>query len=288
MSAPLITTIAEVREFLASARPQARMVACVPTMGDLHAGHGALIERARAEAGLVVVTIFVNPIQFDRSDDYQRYARRLDADRAFCEARGVDAIFAPSAGEMYPEPAATFVDVPELASHLCGAFRPGHFRGVATVVAKLFHIIQPDRAYFGEKDAQQLAIIQQMVRDLNFTVEIVPVPTVREPDGLAMSSRNRRLTTEERAAAPALFRSLSEGQRAIAAGERDAAKVKAAVLGVLASEPGIRAEYIEIVDSRMQPLDQIAVPVRLAAAVWLGSTRLIDNVPAGEADATGR
>jgi pantoate--beta-alanine ligase len=279
MTAELVTTIADVRERVAAARRQARSVACVPTMGALHAGHGALIERARAESDLVVVTIFVNPIQFDRREDYRQYSRQIEADRGFCDARKVDIIFAPSAAEIYPEPVASFVDVPDLARHLCGAFRPGHFRGVATVVAKLFHIVQPDTAYFGEKDAQQLAIIRQMVRDLNFPVGIVAVPTVRESDGLALSSRNQRLTPEQRRIAPALFRALTEGQRAIAAGQRQSAKVKAAVLGVLEAEPCIRVEYVELVDPRMQPVEQVSGDVRLAAAVWLGSTRLIDNVP---------
>jgi pantoate--beta-alanine ligase len=292
MAAEVVTTIAEMRQFVEAARRQKRspklsidaarpgscLVACVPTMGDLHAGHGALIEKARAASEVVVVTIFVNPTQFERKDDYDKYTRDPAADRHFCDARNVDAIFAPSAGEMYPEPLATFVEAPELARHLCGAFRPGHFRAVATVVAKLFNIVQPDTAYFGEKDAQQLAIIRRMVRDLNFAVEIVPVPTVREPDGLALSSRNRRLTPEERRAAPALFRALTEGQHSIAGGERIAARVKAAVLRLLESEPLIRVEYVEAADARMQPVERISSDVRLMAAVWLGSTRLIDNV----------
>ena len=208
-------------------------------------------------------------------------ACNIEADRLFCEARGVDAVFAPAAEEMYPEPAGTFVEVPEVAQHLCGAFRPGHFRGVATVVAKLFHIVQPDTAYFGEKDAQQLAVIGQMVCDLNFPVRIVPVPTVREPDGLALSSRNQRLSPEERRIAPALYQALTAGRDLIAGGERDASKVKAAALRALASEPGIRLEYLEVVDTRMQPVERIAGVVRLAAAAWIGSTRLIDNVACG-------
>jgi pantoate--beta-alanine ligase len=247
-------------------------------MGDLHRGHGALMERARAEAGVVVVTIFVNPMQFDRADDYQRYARRLDADLQFCQARNVDLVFAPPVEVMYPQPAAVFVDAPDLARYLCGAFRPGHFRGVATVVAKFLNIVQPDTAYFGEKDAQQLAIIRQMVLDLNFAVEIVPVPTVREPDGLALSSRNQRLTPDQRRTAPTLYRALCEGQRAIAGGERRAAAAIALARQILEREAGMRVEYIEIVDRRMQPVELITSDVLLAAAVWLGPTRLIDNV----------
>src|ERR1035437_4004066 len=278
MRTELVTTIAHIRELISTARRGARSVACVPTMGALHAGHGALIERARAASDVVVVTIFVNPIQFDRRDDYEQYARHLDKDRKFCDARSVDIVFAPSAEEMYPGSIATLVEAPDLARHLCGAFRAGHFRGVATVVAKLFNIIQPDTAYFGEKDAQQLAIIQHMARDLNFAIDIVPVPTMRDPDGLALSSRNQRLTPQQRRMAPTLFRALTEGQRSVAGGERQAAKVKAMVLQVLESEPGIRVEYVEIVDPRMQPVDYISADVRLVAAVWVGPTRLIDNL----------
>jgi pantoate--beta-alanine ligase len=284
MKSELVTTIAQIRERLAAARREGRSVACVPTMGALHAGHGALIERARAAADVVVVTIFVNPIQFDRSDDYQHYARSLDADHAFCGAHHVDLVFAPSAEEMYPEPVDTFVEAPDLARHLCGAFRPGHFRGVATVVAKLLHIVQPNTAWFGEKDVQQLAVIRQMVRDLNFAVEIISVPTVREPDGLALSSRNQRLTAAERRQAPSLFRALRAGQRMVAEGERQAANVKAAVLRLLDHQPEARVEYVEIVDARMQPVESIGPDARLVAAVWFGATRLIDNLPCGASE----
>jgi pantoate--beta-alanine ligase len=279
MSLELIRTIARMREYSAEARRQSRILGCVPTMGALHAGHVALIERARSECDTVVTTIFVNPIQFDRPDDYQRYARTFEADLGYCEARKVDAVFAPSAEEMYPEPPATFIEVPDLARHLCGEFRPGHFRGVATVVAKLFNIVQPDIAYFGEKDAQQLAIIERMVLDLNFQVRIVAVPTVREPDGLALSSRNRRLTPEERRIAPLLYQALTKARDMIAAGERDSQSVKRAATEILGAEPAIRLEYLEIVDPQsMQPVSRISGPVRVSAAIWLGSTRLIDNV----------
>lgn len=284
MRAELVTTIARMRERIATERRLGHTVACVPTMGALHTGHGTLIDRARSASDVVVVTIFVNPIQFDQQADYEQYARHLEVDHAFCDARRVDVVFAPSAAEMYPETISTFVEVPDLARHLCGAFRPGHFRGVTTVVAKLFHIVQPDTAYFGEKDAQQLAVIQQMVLDLNFAVEIVPVPTVREPDGLALSSRNQRLTPEQRRIAPALFRALTAGRSTIAAGERQAVTVKAAVLQVLESEPALRFEYLEVVDSRMQPVATINGDVRLVAAVWCGGTRLIDNVLCGTAE----
>jgi pantoate--beta-alanine ligase len=248
-------------------------------MGALHAGHGALIDRAGSLADVLVVTIFVNPIQFDRRDDYQAYSINLEADRLFCEARDVDVVFAPSAAEMYPAPVETAVDVPALTQHLCGAFRPGHFRGVATVVAKLFNIVQPDVACFGEKDAQQLAIIRQMAGDLNFPLEIVSVETVREADGLALSSRNKRLSMQEREIAPVLFRALSAGQQWAASGERSAAAIKRAVLERLEAQPEFRVEYLEVVDSRMQPAVSLSEDTRIAAAVWLGSTRLIDNVP---------
>lgn len=278
------TSISRLRELIRDARRRKLSIGCVPTMGALHCGHGALIERARAECGLVVVTIFVNPIQFDRKDDYEQYARDFEADSAFCRQRGVDVLFAPSEAEMYPQPARTFVEAPGLGDRLCGAFRPGHFRGVATVVAKLFNIVQPDVAYFGEKDAQQLAIIRQMAADLNFPVSIAAVPTVREEDGLAVSSRNRRLSAEQRRAAPVLFRALCEGRRLIAGGERDASKVKTAICRVLAAEPAIRLEYAEIVDSHFKPVHHIESDVRILAAAWIGSTRLIDNLAAPVGD----
>ncbi len=279
MSAQIVGAIAQIRQRIAAARTAGESIGCVPTMGALHAGHGALIDRARAECGFVVVTIFVNPIQFDQRADYERYARNLPADAAFCEGRGADVVFAPSVEEMYPAPSGVFVEAPELSRRLCGQFRPGHFRGVATVVSKLFNIVQPDSAYFGEKDAQQLAVIQRMVADLNFPIRVVPVPTVREPDGLALSSRNERLSPEERRAAPALYRALLEARCAISRGERDAEVLKSAALKTLAAEPLFRPEYLEIVDPRdFQPVPRVTGGVRIAAAAWLGSTRLIDNV----------
>lgn len=273
------SSIAEVRQHIAAARRANQPILLVPTMGALHAGHGALMDRARRDSGLVVVSIFVNPTQFDRREDYDAYRINLNADLAFCAARGVDLVFAPSASEMYPESGSTTIEVAGVSEHLCGQFRPGHFRGVATVVAKLFHIVAPDRAYFGEKDAQQLAVIQRMVADLDFPIEIVPVATVREPDGLAISSRNARLTPEQRAAAPVVHRALEQARRCIVGGQRCAAEVRQEALRILALEPQARVEYLEIVDSRtMVPVEQIVDPVRIAAAVWFGGTRLIDNV----------
>lgn len=278
MSIEIVTTIAHMRELIGAARRQGRTVGCVPTMGALHAGHGALIERARAAADVLVVTIFVNPIQFDRQQDYQAYVTDADADRRFCEERNVDIIFAPPATEMYPQPLETFVEVPELARYLCGAFRSGHFRGVATVVAKLFHIVQPDVACFGAKDLQQFAVIRRMLHDLNIPVKLIEVETVRESDGLALSSRNARLTPEERAIAPLLFRALHAGQQLLAGGERRAGKARQVALDILEAESRLRVEYLEVVDSDMKPVASVSGAVWIAAAVWLGSTRLIDNL----------
>jgi pantoate--beta-alanine ligase len=248
-------------------------------MGALHAGHGRLMEEARRESACVVVSIFVNPIQFNQIKDYQHYPCTLETDLSFCREHGVDVVFAPPQEEMYPQPQATFVEVTRLTDHMEGRFRPGHFRGVATVVLKLFEIVQPDRAYFGEKDAQQLAVVRSMVKDLNLRVAIVGVPTVREPDGLALSSRNRRLSAEERQIAPLLYEALRAAEERIAAGERCAAAVKRAALAVVEAEPRIQVEYLEIADeTEMQPVEQIAGPVRVAAAIWLGGTRLIDNL----------
>jgi len=277
----LIHTIAGARSAVASARRAGSTIGFVPTMGALHAGHGALIRRAREESGFVLVSLFVNPIQFDHDDDFQRYPRTVPEDLEFCRAQGADAVFAPSAAEIYAAPQLTFVEVPELSGFLCGHFRPGHFRGVATVVCKLFNIVQPDTAYFGEKDAQQLAIVHRMVTDLNIPVAIVPVPTVREPDGLAMSSRNRRLTPEERRIAPMLYRALLEARSAIGRGCAGSGVAKEAAMAVLRAVPQFRVEYLEIVDpATQQPARRIESPVRVAAAAWLGQTRLIDNVSA--------
>jgi pantoate--beta-alanine ligase len=268
--------IAELRSLLARA---ARPVGLVPTMGALHAGHGRLIDAARRASASVVVSIFVNPIQFNQAEDYQRYPRPIEADLAFCAARGVDFVFAPPAEEMYPQPQLTFVEVSRLTDHMEGRYRPGHFRGVATVVLKLFQIVAPERAWFGEKDAQQLAVVRRMVRDLNLPVEILSVPTVREPDGLALSSRNQHLDPEERQIAPRLYQALCAAAERITAGERCAQTARQAALDVLVAEPRMRVEYLEIADDdEMQPVERIAGPVRVAAAVWLGRTRLIDNV----------
>jgi pantoate--beta-alanine ligase len=251
----------------------------VPTMGALHAGHGRLLDTARRECACVVATVFVNRIQFDRGDDYDRYPRSLATDAEFCGAHGVHIVFAPSTEEMYPGAQLAFVEVTRITDHLCGQFRPGHFRGVATIVLKLLNIVEPSRAYFGEKDAQQLAVIRRMVADLNVPVTIVEVPTVREADGLALSSRNQHLSVRERQIAPVLIHALRSAQKLISEGAVRADEIKREALRGFAEHPEVRVEYLEIVDpEEMQPVDSVRAPVRVAGAVWIGKTRLIDNV----------
>ncbi len=279
MSPRIAPTIRELRELLAEVRRGGKTIGLVPTMGALHAGHAALIERARAECDFLTVSLFVNPSQFNQQEDYQRYPRDFARDLKFCDVLGVDCIFAPQAEEMYPGPMRTSVEVAVVSEGLCGAFRPGHFRGVATVVAKLLNIVQPDIAYFGEKDAQQFAVIRRMVADLNLPVVIRLVPTVREPDGLALSSRNQLLSPEERQVAIVLYQGLQAAAQAIARGERNAATLAKQVRAVFEKQPLIRLEYFEIVDpEEMQPVEKITGPVRIAGAIWVGTTRLIDNV----------
>jgi pantoate--beta-alanine ligase len=275
----VVHTVKEVRAALAPNRKQLSALGLVPTMGALHIGHEKLIQTARTGSEFVVVTIFVNPLQFGPAEDYSRYPRALPQDLEMCRRNGADLVFAPSVEEMYPLPQLTFTEVTRVSEHLCGAFRPGHFRGVATVVLKLFNIVQPDRAYFGEKDMQQLAVIRRMTSDLNLPIEIVGVPTVREADGLAVSSRNQYLESAQRQAAPILFRALQEAERVIRSGEVDAARVREAALAVLKESPLVRVEYLEIVDPlELQPVAAVSSPVRIAGAIWIGSTRLIDNV----------
>jgi pantoate--beta-alanine ligase len=274
-----VHTVKELRSALEPASRGGTGIGLVPTMGALHDGHEKLIEIARRECATVVVSIFVNPIQFGPNEDYSRYPRTLEQDLEACARLGADLVFAPSVREMYPLPQATFVEVTRVSEHLCGKFRPGHFRGVATVVLKLLNIVQPDRAYFGEKDMQQLAVIRRMVGDLNVPVTIIGVPTVREADGLALSSRNKYLNEVERKAAPALYRALQVAMERIRAGERDVAKVRNAALQVLGEQPLIRVEYFEVVDpDDLQPISTIGNSASIAAAVWIGKTRLIDNV----------
>ena len=284
MTPRLLTSIAPLRDRVAEARRAGLMVGLVPTMGALHAGHVRLIEQARRECGCVVVSIFVNPLQFDRKDDLDRYPRALDADLDVCATAGVDVVFAPTVEEMYPAAPECAVDVGRVADHLCGRYRPGHFRGVATVVLKLLQIVQPDRAYFGEKDAQQLAVIRHLVRDFNVPVQIEGVRTVRDADGVALSSRNQRLAPEERVLARSLPSALSEAERLISEGARDPEQVAATAGRQVPDDDRLRLEYLEIVDPEdMQPVERIEGPVVVAGALWVGSTRLIDNVLCGPA-----
>lgn len=260
-------------------RASARAIGFVPTMGALHAGHAALIDRARDECPTVIVSIFVNPLQFDRAEDLARYPRPLDADVALCERLGVDLVFAPLPDVMYPQAPECTVAVGRMADHLCGAFRPGHFAGVATVVVKLLNIVQPDVAYFGEKDAQQLAIVRRVVADLNLPVTIASVATVREPDGLALSSRNRHLSSDERRLAPVLYQALGVVRDEVARGAGDSAAALARAAAIIPDDGRLRLEYLELVDpASFQPVGHIAGPVIAAGALWVGATRLIDNV----------
>jgi pantoate--beta-alanine ligase len=271
-----VTTIQEVRQWRRAAGGD---VGLVPTMGYLHAGHISLVERARRENARVAASVFVNPTQFGPTEDRASYPRDLDRDRAFLEAAGCDLLFAPAVEEMYPGAAETIVDVGSVAAPLEGERRPGHFQGVATVVLKLFGIVRPDRAYFGQKDAQQLAVIRKMVRDLDVPVEIVGCPTVREPDGLAMSSRNAYLNADDRRAATVLYRALVAARDHWAQGERSAGALRAAMRAVLDAEPRARTEYVSVADpSTLRELDDVRGSAILSAAVFLGRPRLIDNL----------
>ena len=254
-------------------------IGLVPTMGALHAGHASLIQRARHECGTVVVSVFVNPLQFDRAEDLDRYPRSLDADLDVCRQHGVDLVFAPSAAEMYPRPMEMSIEVGRLADHLCGRFRPGHFEGVASVVLKLFGIVQPDAAYFGEKDAQQLAVVRRLVTDFNVPVTIVPVPTVREADGLALSSRNLRLSATERQLAPILYKALQRAAARVDQGDVDAAEIERDAAAIVSADERLRLEYLQLVDpDNFQPVARVTGPVVAAGALWVGQTRLIDNI----------
>lgn len=271
----VVTTLEELR----SARHALTgTLGLVPTMGFLHEGHLSLVQRARDECDSVAVSIFVNPTQFGPSEDLASYPRDLDHDLKLLESAGADLVWTPTPEVMYPSGFQSWVEVQELTQPLEGARRPGHFRGVTTVVAKLFNAVGPDKAYFGQKDAQQAAVIRQMVRDLNFPLEVVVCPIVREPDGLALSSRNTYLNPEERKAATALFRSLNAAKSAYEAGERDGGKLRQAMQDTLAAEPLARPQYVSCADyDTLQELDQITGKILLSMAVFVGKTRLIDN-----------
>ena len=280
MSTPeLITSIDAMKEVSRLAKRQGT-IGLVPTMGALHAGHISLIKAARAACDVAVVSIFVNPTQFGPNEDYERYPRTFDADLKLLEQERVDFVFAPEAAEMYPKAqSGTFVEVPDIGDRLDGISRPGHFRGVATVVAKLFHITSPDIAFFGQKDAAQVAVLRAMVRDLNFPLQLAICPTVREPDGLAMSSRNRYLTDGERTQSLALHRALSKAQDEVGRGIRDACNLRNAMVQVMQNESSARIEYIEVVDPEtLLPIEDVSEGALLAIAARIGGTRLIDNI----------
>ncbi|WP_072720075.1 bifunctional pantoate--beta-alanine ligase/(d)CMP kinase [Planktothrix tepida] len=278
----LLTSVAALRCYLRGYRTQNpdKLVGLVPTMGGLHLGHLSLIQRARSENSLVVVSIFVNPIQFGPQEDFQKYPRLLEADLQQCEQAGVDVVFAPEVGEMYPSSMQTMViPLASMMSGLCGASRPGHFQGVATVVAKLFNLVQPDRAYFGQKDAQQIAIIQRLVQDLNWPIEIIPCPIIRESSGLAYSSRNQYLTQDEKQQAAVLYRALRRGQEHFQQGCSVATEIKQIVQAELDTEPGVQVEYIDLVEPEtLIPLTTLDTTGLLAVAARVGTTRLIDNL----------
>ena len=274
-----VKTISEVRAFVDEKRRAGNRIGFVPTMGFLHEGHASLMKAAKAKCDVVIVSIFVNPTQFGPGEDLETYPRDLVRDQNTCEAVGVDLIFAPEATEMYPEGYSTYVDCEgEITKQLCGASRPTHFKGVTSVVAKLFNIVQPDFAFFGQKDAQQVAVIEKMVRDLNMTVKIVPCPIVRESDGLAMSSRNTYLSAEQRKEALVLSQSLEMAKSKILEGERDADKIKAAIVDHIQSSPLAEIDYVSLVNVKtLLPLVTIEDEFLIALAVKFGKTRLIDN-----------
>ena len=275
----ILSTASDMQRTALALRSQGRRIGFVPTMGNLHDGHLSLVRIARRRADATVVSVFVNPAQFGPAEDFAAYPRTFEADRARCEAEGVDILFHPSVPEMYPDGASVRLVETALSRTLCGASRPGHFDGVCTVVATLFNLVLPHVAVFGEKDAQQLRVIRRMVRDLRFPVEIVPGPTCREPDGLARSSRNQYLAPGQRPQAAALRRALDEAQRLFAAGERDPGKLIAAMRALIAQAPDAKIDYASIVDDEtLQPLDgPIVRPALAALAVWVGKPRLIDN-----------
>jgi pantoate--beta-alanine ligase len=274
-----VTSAGQMQEMALGLKRRGLSVGLVPTMGCLHRGHLSLVQVARSECDRVVMSIFVNPLQFGPQDDFTAYPREPERDLALAREEGVDFVFAPTGDSMYPEGFSAHVEVGGvLTEKMCARSRPGHFRGVTTVVMKLFQIVQPDRAYFGQKDAQQVLVIRKMVTDLNLPLEIVTCPIVREPDGLALSSRNAYLSPSEREAALALPRSLGAGRELILRGERRTERVQIAILDAL-TNPAIRVDYVEVCDGQtLADMAELQGPVLLAAAVWVGRTRLIDNI----------
>ena len=274
----IINTVEDVRKTVKEWKKEGLSVGLVPTMGYLHEGHQSLIKKAREDNDRVLVSVFVNPMQFGENEDFDSYPRDIERDSKICEKSGVDVIFNPEIAEMYDEFFSSFVNMDTLPNGLCGKSRPIHFKGVCTVVCKLFNIVSPDRAYFGQKDAQQLAIIKRMVSDLNFDIQIIGCPIVREADGLAKSSRNTYLSDDERNAAVVLSRSLKIGKELIDNGEKSAEKVIFAIKNEINKEELAKIDYVEIVDmNRLQSVDNIDGPILVAIAVYIGKTRLIDN-----------
>ena len=274
----VVTTIKEVRENVKQWKKEGQTVGFVPTMGYLHEGHGSLITKARENNDKVVVSIFVNPMQFGPTEDLDSYPRDLEKDSKYCESLGVDLIFHPEPSEMYHDDFSSYVDMSVLTEELCGLSRPVHFRGVCTVVNKLFNIVQPDRAYFGEKDAQQLAIIKHMVQDLNMDIEVVGCPIIREEDGLAKSSRNTYLNAEERKAALVLSKAVFKGEELIKNGEKNSDVILNTMKDIINSEPLAKIDYVQLVNAdSIEPLETAEGRVLVAMAVYIGKTRLIDN-----------
>jgi len=275
----VVKSVAGMKSLARQWKKEGKRVGFVPTMGYLHEGHLSLVRESKKRTDVTVVSIFVNPAQFGPSEDFKKYPRDLEKDSEYLRSGGVDCLFYPDAAEIYPPGYRTYVEVHGLQDRLCGKSRPGHFRGVATVVLKLFNIVRPDLAFFGAKDAQQVLIIERMAADLDLGVEVVTCPLIREPDGLALSSRNAYLTPVERRAALVLSRSLREAERAIRAGERDAARVIAGIRILIGAEPLARVDYIEAVDPlNLEPVAAIRGGVLIVLAVFIGSTRLIDNI----------
>jgi pantoate--beta-alanine ligase len=275
----IISTVGELKDRIKSWKKEGQTIGLVPTMGFLHEGHLSLVRGARQENDRTAVSIFVNPKQFGPAEDYQIYPRDFNRDAALLEKEGVDLVFYPPVEEMYPAGYRTYVEVDDLENKLCGRSRPGHFRGVCTVVLKLFNLIQPDEAYFGWKDAQQVLILKKMVEDLNLTVKIRPMPLIREKDGLALSSRNVYLNSQERQAALVLYHSLELAERLIKTGERQAAKIRQQMIDLISAEPLARIDYAEIVDfETLEPLETVEREALIALAVYFGKTRLIDNL----------
>lgn len=275
----VIESIQDMKEVSRSLRDKGKKIAFVPTMGYLHQGHLSLMKKGKEAGDVLVVSIFVNPTQFGKGEDFERYPRDIDKDKKLCEGEGVDILFTPSATEIYPEGYQTYLDVENVTRNLCGASRPGHFRGVATVVTKLFNIVRPDIAIFGEKDFQQLVTIKRLVKDLNLDVDVMGMPIVREPDGLAMSSRNSYLSKEERRAALSIYRALQSAKELFDEGERSAGVILNEAKRVVEIEPMIVLDYLKIVDTEsMEDLEIVKDEALLAMAVKVGKTRLIDNI----------